>query len=143
MKIVIIIDLIIIVLSSGDPVDDRLEIINSSNDTVYYLITEFENLERMYDSELVEKGINITYKNYVYDLSGGANRKHIKTGSVKAWENYIEKVCENNKLYVFIFDIDMLKVHSWKEVVQNGYFKERKSYSLQDIRNLNWKIVLG
>ena len=135
-------NLILAIVTACDPIDDRLKIVNDSNDTVYYLITEFENLERMYDPDLAANGINITYKNYVYELAGKASKKHVKTGSVKAWEDYIEKVCENKKLKVFIFDKEMLRSHSWKEIVEDGYFQERKSFSLDDIKDMDWEIVL-
>jgi len=68
--------------------------VNNSDKKIYCLFTEFESLEKLYDKDLVSQGIKISYKNYIYDLDPHANRRHVKTGSTKALEIYIEEICE-------------------------------------------------
>ena len=101
--------LFILMLTSCDPIDDRLVIINNSHSTAYYLITEYDNLELMYDQKLVDDGVSVTFRNYVYELDDGGERRHIKTGSATAWEEYIKNVCENDRLHIYTFDIEKLQ----------------------------------
>ena len=84
---------------------------------------------------MVLQGTKISDKNYIYDLDPHANRRHVKTGSTKALEIYIEEICENKKLHVFTFNLDTLTTYSWKEIIENNLYENKKDYSLAEVKH--------
>jgi len=48
----------------------------------------------------------------------------------------------NKKLHVFTFNLDTLTTYSWKEIIENNLYENKKDYSLAEVKSMNWEIKL-
>jgi hypothetical protein len=133
---------LIFLMTCCDPLDNRLTIKNGSDRQIFYTISQYEDFESMFGQKLEANGIKVSYANYVYQLSIGASKKQIMMGSSKAWEYFIEDECDNKKLHIYLFDIEVLKSNSWKEVTEKKLYREKRDLTLADVKATDWLIVL-
>lgn len=131
--------LFILVLIQGcDPVDDRLTIINQSDKKIYYTTNSHSQLNKLYK----ESSINVTYLNYVGEIEVNISKNERMMGPRgKAWENYVRNICEDGKLRVYTFSIDTLKKYSFRDIIDNNRYLEKREFTVDDLEKINWRIV--
>lgn len=123
-----------------DPIDNKLVIVNDSNEKLYFVTSPYINLSRLYEDGLEQHGIKIKYTNYVESVEPHSEFEAIKFGNENAWERYINEFCEEGKLRIYSFEIDTLKKYSWKDVIENDLYSKKMEYSVKELQEKNWRI---
>jgi len=132
----------LLLLLSCDPIDDSLEIWNSSSKRVYYMTSCHENLVKDFQLTLEEQGIELNYLNVIDTVAPLSSKKEAIVGKRgEAWKAYIRK-CDNGILRVYLFNIDTLVAYDFRDIAINNKYLVKKEYSLDDLQRLNWRIEL-
>ncbi len=123
--IVFIILFITSFISCSHYFENKLQIINNSNEDIYFDLS--------FDSELDSEKLT----NYQGDT--------IKIGdSVRPprrnlWENDIKKLSKDSTLTVFFIKTSLLRKKSWNEIYRNQQYKIY-TFKIKDLDKLGWKI---
>ena len=134
-----------ILIVGCDPIDDSLKITNQASTKIYYLYSPYRELVNVYDRTLQEQGISITYRNVVEEIDPFKTKREIILGRKdQAWRDYINSVCEDGRLRIYIFDIDTLKKYELKfrDVAVNNRFASKIEVTVEDLEKSNWEIRL-
>lgn len=131
----------ILFFMSCDPADNRLNIKNTSNYPIYYTYSA----ENKLNENEIRIGINIdlndptakTPDNF-YLISPKSTANAALTSA--KWES-IANESEEGKVYFFFFLKDTLIQYSWEEIVKGNKYAGKASYSIQDLKNMNWEII--
>lgn len=125
---------------SCDPADNRLHIKNTSNYPIYYTYSA----DRKLDESEIRIGINIESNDPIaktpdnFYLIPPTSTANAALTSAK-WES-IANESKERKVYFFFFSKDTLIKYSWKEIVRGKKYADKVSYSIQDLKNMNWEI---
>lgn len=130
--------LIILFVTSCDPTDNRLTIVNETERPLFFTTSAYDTIE---GKSPFQAFLDITNNDSSWVESdyfikpNGEKRKMVMTD----WEEIIE----NNfggKFYVFIFDADTLQKYNWEQIKKNNNYFAKYGLTLNDLENMNWKI---
>jgi hypothetical protein len=116
--------LVMIVCSGCDINNQKLLLVNKTNNPIYY--------ELLTDTVLSKE--HYLYKVSPYD----SVRPNFVFGPEGAWEYKINTWSSDSTLHIFIFTTDKIT----DDVINKKQFK-RLDYKVKDLEALNWKIVLS
>ena len=97
---------------------------NKSNDTIYY----YCNLISYPDTVAKTFSVNILKPEYDYDI---APEKKRLGGCLEEY---------NDTIMIYIYNNETLKKHTLQEIYENHMVAARYDLSIDDVRNLNYKI---
>ncbi len=129
--------LVFIFLLGCDPTDDRLTIVNESNDDVFYSLsindTVTNNPVRILDSkDTIWRESNIILTNtFIRHSLIGPNE----------WEYFINRNCEDSTLRVFIFKKEFILNTSWDSIVAKQTYSKKYKLTVKDLDKLNWRVT--
>jgi len=132
MKIQFFIILISLAMLAGtcDYTDNRLKIKNNSS----YTIAFDYSTDTVLEQEIKHVNAVISDK-----IMPGKIANQSLPGSTNAWPFLIKK-SKNNKLNVFIFNVDtVLKYNDW-EYIRNHRLYKRYSFTEEELNRMNWII---
>ena len=156
-KIVGFIFLISILIVSCDFIDNKLTFKNLTKDSIAIVINGMSNqfpTSISMDSVPNEKiSENLLLSKPKYDplnTSGKGIYFLLKDTIITAyvfnhhWENEIDRM-PGKKLELYFFDASILTSgkFTWKEILCNKMYKEKKIYTKEDLQNSNWIICYG
>lgn len=134
--------IIMIMLISCDPVDDRLQIVNKSQNTIFYL---YSKSDRMFPPLThikkyhIENGDSIEYD--IHNKVAPNSTKFIRILGKKVWENYINTLCEDSTLRIFLFSKDTLEKYDWNYIEYNKMYLKKYYITVKYLEKQNWQIV--
>ncbi|UII31976.1 hypothetical protein LVD17_27185 [Fulvivirga ulvae] len=134
--------LFLLICFGCDPVDDKLAIVNQSDEELFFVTSPHSDLSKLYQEGLDQHGVEVKYTNYVEEVEPNATYRPTHFGSGNAWERYINQVCEGGKLRIYTFDLDTLKKYNWKEVIENDLYLKKVELSVDELEKMNWKVTL-
>ncbi len=142
MRLLISILFFYFLISSCDFSDNRLTIINKSNNGIYYRYSCDSNLG---DQPII---VNNYYyikdeKRYIYSdefIPADSSKKVAIFGPINGWKKYLKDVC-NNKIYIYIFSEDIINQNDWDTVRQKRMFIKSYTYNFTELKNNNWTII--
>jgi len=110
--------------------DGRLKVINNSTKPIYAGYSE-----SFPDTSI----ILFNDSNLLPDKQGsGSNIVYIhKLGS---WDVYFKKKDAEFKLFVFIFDANVIEAKKWEEIVGSNLYLKRYEFSYEELKKINWQI---
>lgn len=132
---------LILFLLSCDPADNRLNIRNISSSPIYYTYSAKGEL----DENEIRIGMNIdsrdptkkTPDNF-YLISPKSTVNAALTSA--RWES-IANESKDGKVYFFFFLKDTLIKYTWKEIVKGNKYAGKISYTIKDLKAMNWEIT--
>ncbi len=111
----------------------KINFINNSKSILYVFYST--------DSELTKNGTpDPRFNSESKSLPNTTNEDALKFGNAKpqCGEN---KFDSTPKLYVFVFDSQVLEANTWDDVKTNNLVLKRYDLTLQDLKNSNWTIT--
>lgn len=129
-------------LSSCDPVDQKLVIDNQTNEEIIYKIKTTKNFG---DTVLFNKW-NLTFPDTSYTADLGRidpkSKRNIASmfgTGFNTWEKGIQEDCENGMVTVFIFNKSTLKRKPFSQILAD---KDYRSFTLstEDLEKIEWTI---
>ena len=128
--------LLIILMLGCDPIDDRLFVINKSNDTIFYSLSTN-------DSVTINPIRILESKDTIYNEScivlPDSFSKHGLIGT-NEWEYFINQDCKDSNLRVFIFEKKMLVGIPWDTIVEKQEYSKKYKFNVEELKKLNWRI---
>lgn len=124
-----------VVLGGCDPIDDRLTIVNKTNRTIFFEITD----EDTFDNYPVKIEKSDTLWDYISFVKANEAAKQPLMGK-RRWERYVNQDCKDSTLRVFIFDKKLLHSVPPDSLVSNQLYSKKYSYKVKDLEKLNWRI---
>lgn len=130
----------ILILTSCDPSDNRLNITNNYNHPVYYTYSSKEQL----DSNNIRIAINQKQNlkeipDHFYMIAAKTTENVALTG--ERWEA-IANDSQNKKIHFFFFKEDTLLKYKWKEIVNNEKYLSVEAHSIDELKKNNWMMIL-
>jgi hypothetical protein len=141
MKFILLVSIVAVLLGC-DPIDDKLVINNNSDEPAFYAWSPRNKLNELYEEGLDKYNIQVAYTNYVREIPPNTKQVQILTGAGKAWERYIRDNCDEEKIHIYIFNIDTLEKYDWKTVIESNFYSKKMEFSIKDLEKLNWEIPL-
>ncbi|MDR7130951.1 hypothetical protein J2X69_003310 [Algoriphagus sp. 4150] len=133
MKLKILYGLIFTIILSGcDYYDGRLEVENKSPHEVA--------VETFLDSVPTLSELNKTEYYIQNSIKPDESKRLIEMGSTREWSFRIKKT-NNNRLNLFVFQIDSLKMYGVDSLISLGIY-DRYILSEKYLNNENWKVVV-
>ena len=135
--------LIILFYSCTSPSgDDKLKIINNSDDGIYFYYSCDSVLNELH---IYRNGINYSYDS-IYIISD----QYVKSKSSvnvlnkilgrDAWNVYVTR-CKSKLLNIFIFSESTVNKYSDDSLRQNKLYIKRMSFTLEDLEKNNWVVT--
>ena len=134
IEVVIYITIIMLINSGCDPGDNKLTLINNSEDTIYYLTSGNDSIN-YYPIFLLENG-NIDWHHSNYIPPG--SEKHL--GTLGKWEVKVEK-SENKILRVFIFSSALIKGINRDSLLHKQSYSKIFRLNLDDLEKMDWRLT--
>lgn len=132
MKLKVFLFIISLVMLAGtcDYTDNRLKIRNNSNHAIafdYSIDTVLEQESKKIESIISDK------------IMPGETVSQTMPGSANGWP-FLIKRSKNNKLNVFVFEVDtLLKYNDWEYIRTRKLYK-RYEYLEEDLNRTNWTV---
>jgi hypothetical protein len=132
---------ILLFIISCDPADNRLRIENTQSYSVYYTYSSKERLEE----DVIRIGVNFASNDSLSRLPEDfylISPKSIANAALTSskWEA-IASESKNGKIYFFFLSKETLINYSWREIVRGNKYLGKASYTIKDLKNLDWKIT--
>ena len=132
---------ILLFIISCDPADNRLRIENTQSYPIYYTYSSKEILEE----DVIRIGVNSSVNDSLSrspDSFYLISPRTISNASLTSskWEA-IASESKNGKIYFFFLSKKTLINYSWKEIVRGNKYIGKASYTIKDLKNLDWKIT--
>jgi hypothetical protein len=118
--------LVILASCVSDQFDNKLKIINNLNCDLYIIDYDTTSLND-YPNHVLNLDYDLIRKNSIGD----------KAVFNRTWESCI-KNAKNKKLNLFIIDAHTINAYSRDHIIQNKMYLKVISYSLEEVRKLNW-----
>lgn len=118
---------------------------NKSNNSVYFIISENDNMfdyEKYLLFERIKKGEHISE----IDLTGLNMSDEIEPNSLEELERYngwklnIERA-KDKKVRFYIVEKDSVDKYGWKYINDNTIYNKKYLLTLDDLEKINWEIV--
>ena len=131
----------LLIVSSCDPADNRLKIINNSNSDIYYYYSCDSSLENLHIYRTGYYTNSLGDSTYVIGslVKKNSFRKLIMRLGLKAWIHYV-KDCPNHELNVYIFSDSTVMKYSDIEIKDKRLFKNHFIMSLKDLKQNDWTV---
>lgn len=126
-----------LLLTGCDPVTEHLEIRNPTNQPVYYVMSQKNDLSDHIDPATPVK---LSYKNHIKMILPNSTITELRHGNDAL--SYFIKQSDNGRLNIAVFNIDTLKHYNWNTIIAQKTFSRKYDYSLQELDSLSWKIEL-
>ena len=120
------------ILLCCDYYDGRLEVQNRTS----HIIT----VETFLDSIPTLSELNKTEFYLRNKIEPDEINRLVEVGSTKGWSFRIKK-SNNNRLNLFVFQVDSLKIYGIDSLVSLGIY-DRYIFSETELENKNWKVVI-
>ena len=123
----------LIIITSCDPYDNRLEIVNRMEEAIAV---------HTY-SDTIPTAAETNGTGYYLDnvIVPGETRNLIQIGSRNGWPFAIAR-SKNKKLNLVVFNIDSLRQHqNIDSLISKGIYRSYQ-FTEADLNNVNWKVVL-
>lgn len=134
MRIFIFI-LLVILGTSCDPYDNRLTIVNDSNDTIYFVLSDDLRL-KSHPIWISQSDTLWTHTNFIKPFQQVKMAKLGRNG----WDKYINESCNDSTIHIFFFQRSILNQKNQNDLVTKQLWSLKKSYKLKEIEELEWKI---
>ncbi len=123
-------------LISCDPIDDRLKIINNTNEEIFFSISKGElfNKNPLFISN---KDTIWESSNIIYPMS---NYNHALIGP-NEWEYFINRDCEDSTLRIFFFRKELIIDYEWDSIVKFQIYSDKKSFKVKELEINNWEVT--
>lgn len=133
---------ILLCLLGCDPTDDRLRVVNKSDEKIYLLESHRRELSSQYQDDIKQNGRGFGFTNYIEEIDANDTTVlHMGGNSNHAWERYINNVCEDGKLRLYTFSLDTLQKYSWRTVLEKEYYNKKVELSVKDLDKRNWVVI--
>lgn len=118
---------------------------NRSNNSVYFIISENDNMfdyEKYLLFERIKEGEHISE----IDLTGLNMSDEIEPNSLEELERYngwklnIERA-KDKKIRFYIVEKDSVDKYGWKYINDNMVYNKKYLLTLKDLKNMNWEII--
>ena len=132
--------IIIVVSNRCDPADNRLQVYNHSDSSIYFFYSCDSSLndlyiyKNIYNVSNVRKSVKIFSDQFVNSES----KKSVMQMGNNGWPNYL-KNCE--RLYVFIFSENIINKYPVDTIKKCKMYKKRLKFTLNDLVQSNWNVI--
>lgn len=110
----------------------KITIVNDSKKAIYCLFSQNDSIKNPYilypDSVI----------NFYYKVE--AKKTVILHDSPRSWQSYIEN-SENGKMRIFVISNDSVIKNGWKQILIHNNYIHLFKLTLQDLKDLDWRIV--
>jgi hypothetical protein len=128
-----------IVLMSCDPkVDERGEIINNTNDTIYYVL-EYKNTFT-YNSPPT-KNNELCYSCELF-LFPKKKSRIIGKALFTRWEGYFSN-SKDGKIRIFIFNTKLLQNNKWDTLLKYQKCTKKLEYTFEEMEKNDWEVIVN
>lgn len=62
-------------------------------------------------------------------------------GEEQKWLLYEDLFANNSKMYIYFFKKSTLDQYSWEEIKQNNLYSKRYTYTLSELKAIQWRII--
>jgi len=135
--------LVPLALCGCDPVDRRLTLVNYSDRLIFYSVSVNDSI--MGRSPLVAS-YEISRGDTIWDESSNlvpaGKKKSLVIIGKDAWVYYINRVCEDSTLRVFVFDKDLITSTTWDTLVSTRRYTHKITAKVKDLEKSNWEIEI-
>ena len=141
MRILVILSTLIAVISSCDPADNRLMVVNNSSTDIYVFyscdssLKNIQMLRNGYFSNEKGDSIYIQADEYVQKMS----TQNIPRKGFRAWKHYLAN-CVNGEIHFFIYLDSAVNKHTEEELKNRRMYVKHFVYSLDELEKNSWKI---
>jgi hypothetical protein len=133
-KLGIIIIVFNVVVEGCDFQDGKLNLINKSKDTIFYIFS--------FGSDSIDE-FPLRISNKKYDYGNSFMIKPLDSQfclAMDPWENIINK-SNDRKLRVFFFKKDLINTAGKDSILNKQLYTKKEKLSVEDLDNLNWRVV--
>ncbi len=123
-----------IVIEGCDFQDGKLNLVNKSKDTIFYIFS--------FGSDSIHE-FPLRIYNKTFDYSNSFMIKPLDSQfclAMDPWENIINKSKDRN-LRVFFFKLDLIKTAGKDSILNNQLYTKKEKLSVEDLEKLNWRVV--
>jgi hypothetical protein len=135
LRRIFIFQVVFSVCISCDPIDDRLTIVNNTNRTVFF---EISNKDHFDNYPLRMQKLD-TLWDYVNFVKAKQELKQPLIGK-RRWERYINQDCQDSTVRIFLFERDLLISASADSLLANQLYSSKFSFKVEDLKKLNWRV---
>jgi hypothetical protein len=132
-----------LIVSSCDPADNRLKIINDSNSDIYFTCSCDSSLENVkifrngYYSNSIGDSVYVTSDGFVERKSYKNIPRRL---GFDAWIYYVKK-CPNQEISLYFFLDSIVTKYTDTEIKDLKLFEKHVILSLKDLKQNNWTII--
>jgi hypothetical protein len=131
--------LILALITSCDPYDDRLNLVNNSENDIFYSISKTDSFSKrsnplriVGNDTVLNESLFIKSKSEVKEMMLGRN----------SWEEFVKNECDNGKLRIFIFNDSLINKNNWDSIVKNQSFSKKYSHSFESLIKNQWRVLI-
>lgn len=117
--------LVLMILSSCDPICQKLTLQNKLNQTVYFLLITDTLLYNNYSLDIMKPTESLMPVLFRGNCRGGG------------WEGYINRVSSDSTLHIFIFNTDKLT----DSLIKKRDYK-RLDFKIKELDSLKWRVEI-
>lgn len=123
---------LLIIFTSCDYYDARLQIVNKTNKAICFDIQH----------DTVLKYPDINHKEYYLSekISSGETKNCFLPGATDAWEQFIYD-SKDSTMSLFIFDVDTVLKFNWDTIRKYNKYIKRYDLKVESLKKSNWTIT--
>jgi hypothetical protein len=130
---------IAVVLFIGcDPYDSRLTIVNNTQDTIFWKLSDKEQ-EQWSSPVFYDEQNNIVWNESSIVLPDSIDKDYMLGRN--GWEDFINERFEDSTLRVFIFEKELVLNTPWDTIVEKQIYTKKYAITVKKLEKLNWRIV--
>jgi hypothetical protein len=143
-RIFLCLAIIPVLILACDPLDTKLSITNNTDERIYYIISPYDSLNK---EERFLQPIgrqDPTSYNFLHLIEPNEITNPLMHGLSQGhgWHNYIDEVCKDRKLKVFILDQQLVDSVPWEKIVTENIYKDIRIFTRSELDNINWNIII-
>jgi hypothetical protein len=123
---------LILVFTKCDFTDNKLTLVNNSEQAIYYLAYP----DTIVNIKSVENFSEIPYRKI---KSGDSTHPIFARLNEGGYKNKVKKYGQEKKLHMFYFSVDSVNKYGWNNLLKSRIYK-RNSFSISALDSLNWRI---
>lgn len=137
---------IVLFLSSCDPTDAKLHIVNKSDKDLYYALSHHypdTTLKNVISPQATDvyTGKEITRHKGSFRCVEAHSTKYCSTSGRGYWEHIIPNRNKDSIVTIFLFDVEEVHKQPWECVRESYSIVKRYDISLKELQRRNWRVV--
>lgn len=136
---IVLIIIVTHILYSCDPIDNRFQIENKSDKTIFVYLSKYDSVN--ISKKVINSEGNVIYTEDLYDFipPGGIHTEET-IGVGNAWKRLLENNFIDSTLHLFIFNRSTLEKLPDNNIISSKDALQYIKLNVKDLEKLNWKI---